>query len=118
MIEHTPKILVSEEKATTTSSDERLLVVHADLSRVEHTAERMPSSAQYCCISQHSTEYYCQRVFRGPKMAVASLHLFAAMSCLFILSLLASPAPESFDPNLIQPTSTQNGIFGPNECFS
>ena len=32
-------------------------------------------------------ERYCEPLFRGPKMAIASLHLFAVMSCLLILSL-------------------------------
>ena len=55
MIEHSPKILVSEEKATTTSSDERLLVVHAELSRVEHTAE---SHAELSTVLLYCTAQY------------------------------------------------------------
>ena len=58
-------------------SDERLLEVHAELSRAELAA----FSADYT--SSRLQERYCKRVFRGPIMAVAWRHLFAAVSYLF-----------------------------------
>ena len=55
------------------------LKVHAELSRVEHAAvldfstDYTNSALQECC---------CEYLFTGHNMAVASLNLFAAVSCL------------------------------------
>ena len=66
-------------------------MLHAELSPAEHATEYSPSSARA------TQEARCKSAIASvclgdPKMAVVSLHLFAAMICLIILSLCVNPS--------------------------
>ena len=59
------------------------------ISQTSYVYEPEPGTLPSARRVQHTLheQRYCQLEFRGSKTAIARLHLFVAMSCLFILSL-------------------------------